>query len=219
MEVAVIGGGGHSKVVQDIVHSGRIHTIKAVLDDKYSDMRMDNGIYTGPISEVQRLLGMMPLIQFVVAIGHNETRKSMVSKLSLSSEYYVTLIHETAVVSPSAFIGPGTVIMPNAVINADAKIGSHAIINTGAVIEHDNRIGDYVHACPRATLTGAIIVQEGAMIGAGATVIPGKCIGQWAVIGAGATVISDIPANCTAVGVPAKKINAAAKGVLIRDAL
>ncbi|MEB3100787.1 acetyltransferase [Ferviditalea candida] len=219
MEIAVIGGGGHSKVVQDIVHADGIHAVKAVLDDKYTDMRMDNGIYTGPISEARRLLTMLPSIKFVAAIGHNETRKSVVAKLGLPDEHYAALVHPTAVISPSAMIGPGTVVMPNAVINADARIGSHAIINTGAVIEHDNRIGDYAHACPRAVLTGTVIVEEGALIGAGAAVVPGTCIGQWAVIGAGASVIGDIPEYCTAVGTPARVIHRSEGGMPIRGVL
>ncbi len=203
MEIAVIGDGGHSKVVQDIIHAGRLHTIKAVLDDQYSELRFDKGIYTGPVSAARSLLMRMQSIRFVVAIGHNEIRKSIVSRLDLPREYYAVLIHQTAVISPSAVIGPGTVVMPNAVINAAVTIGCHAVINTGAIIEHDGKIGDYVHACPKATLTGAVVVEEGALIGAGVTVIPGKSIGQWAVIGAGATVIRDIPADCTAVGTPA----------------
>jgi lipoate-protein ligase B len=43
-------------------------------------------------------------------------------------------------------------------------------------------------------------------IGVGATVIGGVSIGDNVSIGAGAVVTRDIPANCTAVGVPAKPI-------------
>jgi len=40
----------------------------------------------------------------------------------------------------------------------------------------------------------------------GASVIQGRTIGRWSIVGSGAVAISDIPANVTAVGVPAKVI-------------
>lgn len=94
--------------------------------------------------------------------------------------------------------------MANAVINANTIIGDHVIINTGSIIEHDNSVCDFSHVSPSATLTGGVQLGEGVHIGAGATVIPNLKIGDWSIIGAGSTVIDPIPANITAVGVPAK---------------
>ena len=204
VELAVIGEGGHSKVIMELIHSKENHRIKAILDDKYTELTLSNGVYWGPISAAHGLLSQISSLKFVVAIGNNQIRKSIVLKLGLPNHSYISLIHETAVISSSASIGQGTVIMAHATINADAWVGNHTIINTGGIIEHDNRIGDYVHIAPRATLTGSVNVKEGTMIGAGATIIPGKSIGEWTIIGAGATVISDIPANSTAVGTPAR---------------
>lgn len=207
MELVVIGEGGHSKVIQDLIRFNKDFKIIAILDDKHKELKLEHDVFRGPVSSAQNFYIKNINIKFFVAIGNNEIRKAIVSKLGLPQESYITLIHQTAVVSPTATIGYGSVIMANAVISSDAIVGNHAIVNTGAIIEHDNVIEDYVHAAPKATLTGSVKVLEGAMIGAGATVIPGKCIGEWAVIGAGSTVIRDIPARCTAVGAPAKIIN------------
>jgi acetyltransferase EpsM len=207
MELAVIGEGGHSKVIKDIIRANKNYKIKAVFDDKFEKLILLNDVYMGPVVSALSLFKRMGHLKFVVAVGNNETRKSIVSRLGIADEHFISLIHETAVISPSAFIGQGTVIMANTVINADVRVGNHAIINTGAVIEHDNTIEDFVHVAPKAALTGSVTVKEGALIGAGATVIPGKRIGCWATIGAGATVISDIPAHSTAVGTPARMIS------------
>jgi acetyltransferase EpsM len=204
MELAVIGEGGHSKVIMELIRSQEIYKIKAILDDKYTELTLSNGIYWGPISAAPQLLNQMNSLKFVVAIGNNKVRKSIVLKLGLPNHNYISLIHETAVISSSALIGQGTVIMAHTTINAEAYVGIHTIINTGAIIEHDSSIGDYVHIAPRATLTGSVSVKEGTMIGAGATIIPGINIGEWTIIGAGATVINDVPANSTAVGTPAR---------------
>lgn len=51
-----------------------------------------------------------------------------------------------------------------------------------------------------------IHVGKNVWIGAHATILPGVNIGDGAIIGAGAVVNKNIPANCIAVGVPAKLI-------------
>ncbi|SEC06631.1 acetyltransferase [Paenibacillus sp. GP183] len=209
MEIAVIGDGGHCKVIREMIGANKSCQLRAILDDKYEELILEHDLYLGPISAAQSLLSLIDQLKFVVAIGNNAIRKTIVTKLGLGNEHYASLIHEKAIISSSAVVGQGTVIMANAVINADAQIGNHTIVNTGAIVEHDNRIGDYVHVAPHATLTGSIIVKEGAMIGAGATIIPGRYLGEWAIIGAGSTVIRDIQPNSTAVGTPAIIIKAA----------
>lgn len=210
MDVAVIGAGGHSKVIQDMIHFvSNSCEVRAILDDKYDELSLVQGVYHGPIASANYLLSAIDGLKFVIAIGNNRIRKQMTEKLGLPDDSYVSLIHPAAVVSPGARVGGGSVVMPNAVINADTVIGRHAIINTGAIVEHDNAIGDYVHVAPHATLTGSVRAEEGCMIGAGATVIPGMAIGEWAIVGAGATVIRNVPPNSTAVGTPAIVIKTA----------
>ncbi|EKN69399.1 hypothetical protein BABA_10076 [Neobacillus bataviensis LMG 21833] len=203
MNIAVIGHGGHSMVISDMIFSNGGHHIVGYLDDKYEHIRLAVNIFCGPISSANRLISHFKDIKFVMAIGDNKTRKIIVRKLNLPDEYYITIIHKSAVISPSAKIGFGTVVMPNVVISANTNVGNHSIINTGSIIEHDSIIGDYSHVCPGATLTGAVQLGEGAFIGAGATIIPNIQIDEWTIIGAGATVIHDIPAHCTALGIPA----------------
>jgi acetyltransferase EpsM len=209
MKIVVIGNGGHSKVIRDLGLSQKGNEIVGYLDDKYDDFRLVDNIFLGPIFSAKRITEYFIDIKFVIAIGDNKVRKRIAHEINLPEEYYVTLVHNSAVVSHTAKIGKGTVVMPNTVINADTEIGSHAIINTGAVIEHDCLIGDFTHVSPGATLTGAVQLKEGVSIGAGATIIPNVKIGKWSIIGAGATVINHIPSYCTAVGIPARvnKVN------------
>lgn len=206
MKLAVVGAGGHSKVIQDLIKLNENNQIIALLDDKYTNLTFKDDRYLGPIDSAIELLNIHTDIKFIIAIGNNEVRKNIVNTLTFNEDCYATLIHPTAWISPSVTIGVGTVVMPHAVINTDSCIGNHTIINTGAIIEHDNRISNFVHVSPKATLTGGVEVGEGVHIGAGTSVIPNIKIGEWATIGAGATVIKSIPSSCTAVGVPAKVI-------------
>ncbi|WP_342613890.1 acetyltransferase [Peribacillus frigoritolerans] len=213
MRIVIVGEGGHSKVIKDIIESIKEFELLGYLDDKYQEKLVKDQLFFAPLSTVSHLLEYFTDLKFIIAIGDNHVRKDIVHRLKIPASFYVTLQHPSSIISSSAQIGVGTVIMPNAVINADAKIGHHSIINTGAVIEHDNDIGNFVHISPHATLTGAVNVDEGTHVGAGSTLIPNVNIGEWSVIGAGATVINNIPSHSLAVGTPAKMKKIGIEGV------
>ncbi|MFC2947720.1 acetyltransferase [Virgibacillus sediminis] len=203
-KLILIGAGGHSKVIQDIANASNEFETFAVVDDAIDGTNQTDGIIYANTSFIDSL--QVEHFKFCIAIGNNATRREIFATLGIPIEQYAVLIHPTAVVSKSAEIGNGTVVMPNAVVNADSIIGKHCIVNTAAVVEHDNRMEDYVHISPNVTLSGIVSIGEGTHVGSGATVIPGKIIGCWCTIGAGAVVVGNIGKHVTAAGVPAKKI-------------
>ncbi len=187
------GASGHGKVIKEIIEANG-DKIEAFVDD---DQQLTE---TAGINVLHGETGLSPMI---VSVGDNWQRKKVVEKLHCT---FGIAIHPTAVVSPSAQIGEGTVVMAGAIINADAVIGKHCIINTGASVDHDCVVGDFSHIAPHATLCGVVEVGEGTLVGVGACVIPGTSIGSWCTVGAGAAVTKDIANNSVAVGIPAKTI-------------
>ncbi|EIT86537.1 hypothetical protein A374_03164 [Fictibacillus macauensis ZFHKF-1] len=204
MKIILIGKGGHSKVIKDMIDLQPSLEIVGYLDQKYPTASWQDGVFYGPMTAAS---SFTEDVKFVIAVGDNQIRKRIYIDLKMKENRFATIIHPTAIISPSAKIGYGTVIMASVVIQADAIIGAHTIINTAAVIEHDNVIANYAHISPQATLTGTVSIEEGVHIGAGAIVIPGIHIGAWSIIGAGATVIHNLPSLCTAVGVPARLLD------------
>lgn len=190
--VIVIGAGGHGKVIADIIVANKDHFIGYLDDDLTKSV-------LGAINDYSKYDNC----EFVIGIGNNETRKKI---SSLPIKWY-SAIHPSAVISPSAIIGEGTVVMPNAVINADAVIGKHCIINTGAIIEHDDAINDYAHISVGAKLGGTVTIGRQSMIGIGATVKNNITIQENAIIGAGAVVVKNVEKSGTYIGVPAKLLN------------
>jgi serine acetyltransferase len=59
---------------------------------------------------------------------------------------------------------------------------------------------------PTVNISGEVDAGEGVYVGTGASIINRVSIGEYAKIGAGAVVTNSIPANCTAVGIPARPI-------------
>lgn len=204
MKYIIIGHGGHGRVIRDLILSNEENEVIGFLDDKYKEIRLSGNLFIGSIRSAKHMIETFQDIKLVIAIGDNQIRKSLVEKLAIPEEYFSTIIHKSAVVSSSAKIGPGTVVMAKAVINADAEIGKYAIINTSSIVEHDCKIEDFAHICPGASLTGGVEVGTGTKVGAGVTIIPNVKVGEWSTIGAGAAVIDSLPSHCTAVGIPAR---------------
>ena len=192
------GASGHGKVIKEVLESpGRV--IDGFLDDNPKIETLSGLVVKHSLEDVDEV---------IVSIGDNKTRKRIVEKLKC--RFCEPAIHLQAVLSPTAIVGVGSVVMAGAVINADVRIGKHCIINTGASIDHECMIGDYAHISPHATLCGEIVVGDGSWIGAGTTVIQGIKIGKWSHIGAGSVVVKDIPDGCLAFGNPCRivrKIN------------
>jgi serine O-acetyltransferase len=101
-------------------------------------------------------------------------------------------------------------------IHPAATIGRRFFIDhgTGVVIGETAVIGDDVTLYQGVTLGGTgkdvgkrhPTIGNGVMIGAGAKVLGPFTVGDNSQIAAGAVVLSEIPPNCTAVGVPAQVI-------------
>lgn len=199
------GAGGHGKVVLDIARASQLYTLIAFVDDSLDPARpaLHGAEILGCPDELESLLaaGYQSL---VVSVGNNQARARCFKTATGMGFARPALVHPTAVVSPNARLGAGTVVMPRAVVNAGAEIGENAIVNTAAVVEHDCRIGDHVHLSPGVVLGGGVTVRAFAHLGLGAIALPGTVIGDYAVVGAGAVVLRSVPSGMTVAGVPAR---------------
>ena len=67
--------------------------------------------------------------------------------------------------------------------------------------------GDHVHLAPGVHMGGAVTVDEGALVGVGASVLPAGHVGAWSVVGGGACVTEPVAPGATVVGVPAREVS------------
>lgn len=204
--VAVFGAGGHGKVVMDILKlraKNKELQIFGFLDGNkalHGTKRIGVAIRGGMELFENGVNGMAA----VVALGDNMKRAEIAAFMEHHGVAAYTAIHPSAVISESATIGKGCMVITQAVIHPDATVGRHTIVNTGAVIEHDDTIGSFCHIAPGVNLGSWVMVGDFTEIFTNATVIPRVTIGSHCVIGAGAVVLRDVPDGATVVGNPAR---------------
>lgn len=121
-------------------------------------------------------------------------------------------------------LGEGSHITPplNGACVGSMKIGKNVLINSnllamargGITIEDNAMIAANVQLISNnhdpydlwILPCKPVLIKEYAWIGAGATILPGVCIGKHAIVGAGSVVTKDVPDYAVAVGNPAKVI-------------
>ena len=129
-----------------------------------------------------------------------------------TSIWHWVQIREGARVGRRCNIGKDLYIDTAVVVGDDCKIQNFATLYRGVTI--GNRVFIGPHACftndtyPRAVNPDWKVVptkvEDGASIGANATILCGLTIGRNAMVAAGAVVTKDVPAHALVAGVPAK---------------
>jgi len=204
----LIGGGGHAKVLIDVLKHNRYNIIG------YSALAPSDGglfrelSYLGPNSSLDSYDD--PEIYWVNGIGSTgdqSKRKYIYEQEAGKGRIFPVLLHPTAYVASATMIGDGAQIMAGAVIQPGVNLGVNNIVNTRSMIDHDSVVGNHVHISSGAVLCGSVYIEDEAHIGAGAIIKQGIRIGKGSVVGAGAVVVNDVKPGTTVVGVPAREVS------------
>ena len=207
MRVIVVGAGGHGQVVADILQTSgldaRVEVIGFVDDDPSLGAAMVLGLpVLGPVGDLQHV----PHDGIVVAVGCNDRRARLCGSLSARGERLIAAVHRSAQIASNVAIEPGAMICAGAIVGTGSHIGTAAIVNTGATVDHHTHIGPFAHIAPGVHMGGEVRIEEGALVGIGAVVLPRRRVGRTATVGAGAVVTMDVSAGATVVGVPARVV-------------
>ncbi len=211
-QVVIVGAGGHGRDTLDIFKAvnvaapGSWHVLGFV-----SELASDHGREVGglPVLGDWRWFetqdpASLPLV--VCAVGDPALRRRLVEQARRLGLAFASVVHPAAVVPEEAALGVGALVSAGVMTTSSIRLGEHVILNLGCTVAHDAVLGDFVTIAPGVHVSGHVQIGAGCDLGTGAVVLPKVTIGAGAIVGAGAVVTKDLPADCTAVGVPARVI-------------
>lgn len=120
-----------------------------------------------------------------------------------------SLVHPTVNLR-GATLGRAVTIYAGCTISALSTVGDHSVVFTQAVLGHGASLGNGAVLAPGAVVNARVLVGDRGYIGSNASVLPDLKVGKEATVSACSAVLGDVPDGCTALGVPAEIIGAAA---------
>ncbi|MFC2001673.1 NeuD/PglB/VioB family sugar acetyltransferase [Chloroflexota bacterium] len=216
-KLIIIGGIGNGTVVsstiEDIMRESSEWELLGFLNDNIKVGEELNGFpVLGPVSDAPRLNSKdCYFIYTLINVKKAYERIQILNGLGITTEKFATLKHPTAVVSRSAKLGYGVVLMPGVIISPDVTIGNHTQLYANSFVGHDTTVGDYCFIANNASVGGIITVEEGVHIGSNCSIVERVTLGRWSLVGLGAVVLKDVEPYTKVVGNPARSIGSVNK--------
>lgn len=200
--IVIVGAGGYARAIHDAITVEDAFDVLGFVDNHAIAGQLFCGL---PVRLESDFVASGYNGGIVVGLGDNSLREKVVLglKSSLPNASFPTITHPRAIVSRSARIGHGSVILGGAVVGANVEIGEFGSIWSNAVIEHDSIASDFVTLAPSATTGGSVTIGARTFLGLGCRIIHGVDLGQDCVVGAGAVLTKDCRDRSVMVGVPA----------------
>lgn len=204
-KVILIGGGAHAFSMIDLL--GQIkskYTILGYTDTKKTSLSLR---YLGDDKKIIADKKCGPKnVKLVMGVGtHIQLRKKVFNFFKHRGYKFLTHIHRSAVISPTARCGEGSVIFPGVILGPDVKIGDNVCVHSKAVVEHRTAIGNHSYISPSVSIAGDNYIGEGCFFGINASMIESISLKSGTVVGAGAVVLRSFnKKDVTLVGIPAR---------------
>lgn len=205
-KLAILGAGGHAKVVADTARTLGWTSIY-FFDAAFGSPRMSGRLEVIGNDESDLLSRRQDFPHVIVALGENELRLKRLQKLRSVGFTAPVLVHPTAYVAANVSLGAGTVVLAGAVVQPGTMVGEGCIINTSASVDHDCTLGDGVHVCPGARIAGGVVIGDLGLIGIASSISHCLKLGDGVTLGAGAALVNDAKSGLTYLGVPARASN------------
>ena len=206
--IVVLGAGDFGKevawLIEEINQATPTYNLLGYLDD---DERKIGQSYVGypclgPISQLRELSQTRRVVA-VVAMQDGDVRKRVVDMFPDFNDWE-TLVHPTVKIASTSKLGKGCVFCARGILSVDSVVDDFCIFNFAVTIGHDCIVEKYVSIMSGSTISGRVVIGEGAYLATHSVVIPSKKIGKRAKVGAGSVVIRNVKDDASVMGVPAK---------------
>lgn len=208
-DIAIFGAGGLGREIALLIR--QINEVKPTWNLRgFFDEKPFEGLRNGlpHLGGFQELNNTVSEIHLIIGIGNCQAKKRVSELISNSLIQFPVLLHPSVELQTfqNIEIGEGSVICQNCVLTTDIKIGKHTLVSPACNIAHDAELAGFCSLMYAVNIAGNVKLENAAFLGTNATVLQGLTIAENAIIGAGAVVTNSIPANSTAVGIPARVI-------------
>ncbi len=183
-KVIIIGAGGHSAEITDyITHYNNsvapelCFDVVGYIDDNKESY--NNYSFLGPYIGTIKDHEVSQDAEYIMGIANIQFRRTIIQNFLEKGARFATLIHPTAIISPSA------------------TVGNFNMLNSRCTIGHDSILGEFNFIGPQVVLSGFTKVGNNNMFGVNSATIPTIEIGDNNTIAAGMIITKTVKDNET----------------------
>ena len=207
--IILIGGGNQAHYTLDIIYESTEFKVVGIIDSIHNIGDIVHGHKVlGRQEDIWAICQEYNVHGAVITIGDNYTRfliKEAVTKICPNLKF-PNIIHSSVIISRTAVLGVGIVVMAGCIINPRANLGDFVFLATGAQVEHDCNLADYASISAGSILGGYVNIGKFSALTLGVTVLDRVEIGVNTVVGSGSLVTKSLPGNVLVYGSPAKVV-------------
>jgi sugar O-acyltransferase (sialic acid O-acetyltransferase NeuD family) len=202
-DIIIVGAGGFARELRQFVPGSfpsKEFRLKGFLSNNLHDLdpyKLPEPILGDPEDYVPTAND-----RFLVAIGNVEHRRRIIEGLKERGGVFLTFIHPSAYIDPSAALGEGCIVYPFVCIMNRARLANFVTMNIYSSAGHDTQIGSYCNLSPYATMNGFSSLEEDVVLGTHSTILPSHRVGRWSKVSANSVVTTDVRPNTLVFGVP-----------------
>lgn len=209
-KIAILGSGGFARevlcLIQDINKVSHEYVILGFIDNSLEKGTILNGYPV--LGSDEEIISLNENLSLALAFGEPHLKKKVANKYSSPLFTFPNLVHPSVLIGSPDYLnmGKGCIICAGCILTSNIELGDFITLNLSCTVGHDTVIGSYSSFMPSCNISGDVIIKECVYGGTGVKIINQTEIGENTILGAGAVVSKSIPADCTAVGVPAKPV-------------
>ena len=212
MKIILIGGRGTAIVIADQMCDARdrfgmdIEVIGLALDDLSGGDSINGYPILCGIKELYDKYGHYEDVKFVYQLYRPDVmreRTQILIDLNIPAEKFCNFIHPSVMLSKSAKIGHGNVLLANSVVNCNAVIGNFNTVNSGTLLGHDITIGNNNYFAGQVCVGSGLAIGNENFIGLNTSIRNGITIGNNNIVGMSSNITKDVSDNNVLYGNPA----------------
>lgn len=196
-KLLLVGAGGHARACADVIEREGRYEIAGLVgtEAEFGQSRFGLKVIATD-SSWDLLAGDYRYVLIGVGqIKAPDLRMRLYQQLVERGFELPAVVSPLAYVAPGTVLGPGTIVMHGAIVNSGAHIGANCIINSRALIEHDTVVLDHCHISTGVIVNGNARIGTGSFIGSGSVIKEGVSIGSSCVVGMSSSIRANLPDN------------------------
>lgn len=187
----IIGAGGHANSCLEVILNQKLYNVIGFTDNK--KRKLKNFKVLGGDRDIHKFKKNCDNIHIGIGSFKDIKMRWLIFQRAKKLNFnFPKILSPNSLISNSATIGEGSIVMNHCIINTNVIIGKNVIINNKSLIEHDVTIGNNSNISTGVIVNGGVTIGENVFIGSGSVIRENICIPSNTIVGMGSIVLKNI---------------------------